>query len=71
MERTPDEEIVDQAWYWVLHSRHEKPVVMQAWISEAVFHLPREITWWEVMKDWETQHDEIEVVGPRILEPKE
>ena len=82
---THDAEIVDEGWYWVKQKPHQqmsaqRPVpepkweIMQARVTEASgsfdWASPREIHWWEVMKDWATDHDEIAIVGPKIQEPE-
>ena len=67
---TTDEEIVQDGWYWVkAKTNYGEPKwqIMQAQIN---YH-PRTISWWETMKDWETDHEEILIVGPRIQEPTE
>ena len=66
---TPDHLIEDEEWYWVkVKTRPDEWVVMQAQINEG--HWGKDIEWWEVMKDWATQHDEILIVGSKIEKPK-
>jgi hypothetical protein len=74
MTRTPDEEIVQDGWYWVKAKTdygEPKWAIMQAQIYDYNALKHRDITWWEVMKDWETNHEDILLVGSRIEEPKE
>jgi hypothetical protein len=82
MKITPDDEIVDQAWYWVKRPPLKAGgridlergwTIMQAQVYTSPMGLlySRSISWWEIMKDWETGHNEIAIVGPRIEEPEE
>jgi hypothetical protein len=72
--RTPDDEIVDQAWYWVkAKTDYGEPhwQIMQAQVHVYISLENTEIQWWETMKDWATDHSDILIVGPRIEEPVE
>lgn len=68
---TPDHLIEDEEWYWVkIKTEPDEWVVMQAQVFSEAKGCPQNIEWWEVMKDWATQHDEILIVGPKIEKPK-
>lgn len=74
MAPTPDEKIVQDGWYWVKAKTdfgEPKWAIMQAQVYPKIGLLERNITWWEVMKDWETEHSDILIVGPKIMEPTE
>jgi hypothetical protein len=75
MKPTPEDEIVNDGWYWVRRHVFGERIgnweVMRAQVGEKQpwFEESEHITWWEVMKDWETEHFQIAFVGPRIEEP--